>query len=199
MNKIPCISQNMEAKFLPSDVCIFGRLLPATVHSADYWFDSGGCGGSMFHPLSHIDAKTPFRYIETHCCFWSTVSKRGTHFEHSFLIDKSSCKMWIHYLLISSTPLLSHATSIYDQPKWVFWCFQGQVSILGEFSIICFCMTAFKVSIPPLNCCFRCSRVWITLIKPMIYLNCIFSPSESNVLSTQEIQIFPLFCNSSFT
>ena len=28
----------------------------------------------------------------THC-FWSPVSKRGTYFEHSFLIDKCSCKM----------------------------------------------------------------------------------------------------------
>ena len=27
------------------------------------------------------------------CCFWSTVSKCGTHFECSFLIDKCSCKM----------------------------------------------------------------------------------------------------------
>ena len=28
-----------------------------------------------------------------HYCFWSTVSKYGTHFEHSFLSDKCSCKM----------------------------------------------------------------------------------------------------------
>ena len=27
------------------------------------------------------------------CYFWSTVSKRNTHIEHSFLIDKCSCKM----------------------------------------------------------------------------------------------------------
>ena len=28
----------------------------------------------------------------TRCCFWSTVSKRNTRFQHSFLIDKRSCK-----------------------------------------------------------------------------------------------------------
>ena len=60
-------------------------------------------GGSMFQPLSHIYAKTPFCCIETvayntlnswhSCCFWLTRSKRGTHFEHSFLIDKCSYKM----------------------------------------------------------------------------------------------------------
>ena len=58
-------------------------------------------GGSMFHPLSHI--YTPFCCNETiankHskssmcCCFWSTMSKHSTYFEHSFLIDKCLCKM----------------------------------------------------------------------------------------------------------
>ena len=44
MNKIPCVSQNMEVKTLPTDVYIFGhfgRLSSATVHSADGRFDSG--------------------------------------------------------------------------------------------------------------------------------------------------------------
>ena len=31
MNKIPCVSQN---------ICIFGQLSPAVVHSADCWFES---------------------------------------------------------------------------------------------------------------------------------------------------------------
>ena len=44
MNKIPCASQNMEAKTLPADVYIFGcfeRLSPAAVDSADSQFESG--------------------------------------------------------------------------------------------------------------------------------------------------------------
>ena len=44
MNKIPCASQNTEAKTLPADVCVFGRLgrfSTAAVHSTDYRFDSG--------------------------------------------------------------------------------------------------------------------------------------------------------------
>ena len=61
------------------------------------------------------------------------------------------------------------------------------------FSIICVCATTFTVSIPPLNRCFRRSRVRITLIKPLLCLTEFF-PSESNALSTQENQIFPLFC-----
>ena len=44
MNKIPCASQNTEAKTLPADVCVFGCfgwLSPAAVHSANCQFDSG--------------------------------------------------------------------------------------------------------------------------------------------------------------
>ena len=44
MNKIPCASQNTEAKTLPADVYVFshlGQLLPTAVHSADCRFDSG--------------------------------------------------------------------------------------------------------------------------------------------------------------
>ena len=68
-----------------------------------------------------------------------------------------------------------------------------QIWVTWAFSIICVCTTAFKVSIPPLNYCFRQSRVWITLIKSLVCLNSIFSPSETNDLSTHEIQIFPFF------
>ena len=63
MYKITCTSQNTEAKILPTDICVFsrfGQLSPAAVHSADCQF-----GGSMFHPLSHIYAKTTFCCVET--------------------------------------------------------------------------------------------------------------------------------------
>ena len=57
-----------------------------------------------------------------------------TYFEHSFFI----AKWWIHCLMISSTTLLPHITSIYDQPKQVcgvFWCFLGPLPNLGDPSI----------------------------------------------------------------
>ena len=63
MNKIPCASQNMEAKTLPADVCIFGRFGWLSQLTAN--LTQEGSGGSMFHPLSHIYAKTPFCCIET--------------------------------------------------------------------------------------------------------------------------------------
>ena len=134
MNKIPSASQNTEAKTLPTDVCIFdrfGRLSPATVHSADCWFDTGvKCWIYVSSIVTYL--RKNFFLLDWNrckqcsessmrCCFWSTVSKRGTYFEHSFLIDKFLYK--IHGLLISSTPLLSPATSIYDQPKWFFSVF----------------------------------------------------------------------------
>ena len=140
------------------------------------------------------------------CCFCSTVSKRCTHFEHSFSLTKAHAKWWIHCLLISSTPLLSYATSIYDQPKrvcWVFWCFPGQFRIWATwaFSIICVCTTTFKVSIAPFNLCFRRGRVRITLIKPFLCLNSIFPIRKQYFINTQnsDFSIVLKICNSSFT
>ena len=106
MNKIPGASQNMEAKTLLADVYIFdphGWLSPAAVHSADYQFDSGVkwwihvssivtylCKNSF---LLHWNSCKQCSELSTRCCFWLTMSKRGIHFEHSFLSDKCLCKM----------------------------------------------------------------------------------------------------------
>ena len=105
-------------------------------------------GGSMCHPLSHVYTKTLF------CCF-ETVANNTLNCRCFVVFDRlwvnaapalnavfSStnvhAKWWIHCLLISSTPLVSHATSIYDRLKrvyWVFSCFQGWLLNLGNQSI----------------------------------------------------------------
>ena len=160
--------------------------------------------GSMFISIAKYLCKNSFLLHWNSCkqcselltCFWSTVSKRGTHFEHNFLIEKCSCKMMntlpsdifnssaiscIFYLWSAETSWWSFFGVFRDNCWiWVTWA----------FSIICVCTTAFKVSIPPNNHCFRWSRVRITLIKLLLCLNSIFFPSESNALSTHKIQIF---------
>ena len=103
-------------------------------------------GWSIFHPLSHIYAKTPFCCVKTVVnntessmyCFWSTVSKHAPILNIVFSLINVHAKWWIHCLLISSTLLLSRATSIYDQPKrvcGVFWCFLEQLPNLGNLSV----------------------------------------------------------------
>ena len=91
----PCLL--MFASFVALDG--FYQLL-SIQHTADLTLE--WTGGSMFHPLSHIYTKTPFCYVESwkqrsessmRCCCWLTLSKRDTHFEYSFLIDKCPCKM----------------------------------------------------------------------------------------------------------
>ena len=105
MNKIYCTSQNTEVKTLSADVGVFGQfgqLSPATVHSADCRFDSGVkwwihvssivtylCQNSF---LLHWNSCKQHSELSMHC-FWLTVNKCYIHFQHSFLIDKSSCKM----------------------------------------------------------------------------------------------------------
>ena len=117
----------------------------------------------------------------TRCCFWSTVRKCSTHFQHSFLIDKCSSKM---VNTLPSDIFNSSAISINfnlwsaKTSLWRFCIFWDNCRIWATWahSIICVCTTAFKVSIPSLNRCFWRSRFRITLIKPLLCLNSIFSP-----------------------
>ena len=81
--------------------CIFGRF--GRLSLADCWFDSRVKWwiyiSSIFTYLHknsfflHWNSDKQHSESTTHCCFWSTVNKCGTHFEHSFLIDKYSGKM----------------------------------------------------------------------------------------------------------
>ena len=105
-------------------------------------------GGSMFHPLSHIYTKITLCCIEKvannalnrQCVvffdwLWANAA---TTLNTAFSLTNVHAKWWIHCLLISSTPLLSCATSIYDWLKrvcGVFWCFPGQLPILGDLRI----------------------------------------------------------------
>ena len=62
-------------------------------------------------------------------------------------------------------------------------------------SIICVCMTTFKVSIPPLSHCFQWTRVWITLIKPLLCLNSIFSHQKAMLYQHIKFRFFQCFEN----
>ena len=130
------------------------------------------------------------------CCFWSNVSKRCTHLENSFLIDKCSCKIVniLPFDIFNSSAISRKFNLWLAKKKFVeFFGDNCWIWVTWAFSIICVCTTTFKVSIPPLNHCFQWSRVRITLIKLLLCLNSIFFPSESNALSIHGIQIFPLF------
>ena len=139
MNKILCASQNTEAKTLPGEVCVFGhfgRLLPAAVYSVDSHFNSKVKWWINFH----LFTQKLFYCIET-------VANNALNLQHVVVLNRLwanaeptlnigisltnvNAKWWIHCLLISSTPMLSHATSIYDRPIRVYrvlWCFPEQL------------------------------------------------------------------------
>ena len=105
-------------------------------------------GGSMFHPLSHIYTKTSFCCVKTVAnntlnCWHIVVFDRlwantTPTLNTAFSLTNVHAKWWIHCLLISSTPLLSHATSIYDWPKrvcGVFRCFLEQLPNLSDLRL----------------------------------------------------------------
>ena len=139
MNKILCASQNMEAKTLLADVCVFGQfgwLSPVALHSADSWFDYEVKW--WIHVLSSVTYLCTNSFLlswnscrqcsesSTLCCFWLTVSKHCTHLEHSFLSDKCSYKM-VNILLsdIFNSSAVSHNFNLRSakQVCGVFLCF----------------------------------------------------------------------------
>ena len=80
------------------------------------------------------------------------------------------------------------------QDKWQIW-------VTWAFSIICVCMSTFKVSIPPPNHCFQQSRVRITLIKLLLCLNSIFPIRKQCFINIKNSDFFIILkiCNTSFT
>ena len=145
MNKIPCAFLNTEAKTLLTDVCVFGWLSPAAVHSADWRFNSGV---KWWIHVSHIYAKSHFCCVETVAnnvlnrwrvlVFDQLWANATPTLNTAFSLTNVHAKWWIHCLLISSTPRLSRATSIYDRSKRVcgfFCCFPRQLPNLGDQSV----------------------------------------------------------------
>ena len=134
-----------------------------------------------------------------YCSFWLTVCKHGVHFEHSFLIDKCSCKM-VNTLLsdIFKSSAISQNFNLWSA-KMSLWSFllldNCRIWVTWAFSIICVCTTTFKVSIPPLNHCFRWSRVWIILMKPLLCLNSIFSHQKAMLYPQTKFRFFHCFEN----
>ena len=164
-----------------------------------------GSGGSMFHPLTHIYIKTPVYCVETvankalncrHVVFDWLWANAAPTLNKAFLLTNVHAKYWIHCLLISSNPLLSHTTSIYNCPKQVYGVFDVfqdncQIWMTWAFEIICVLnTTVLKVIIPPLNCCFQWSRVQITLIKLLLCLNSIFPHQKAMLCQHTKFRFF---------
>ena len=210
MYKIPCISQNTEAKTLPADVWIFdhfGQLSPAAVHSADYWFNFGVKWGIHVSSTVIYLCKNPFLLCWNSCkecselsthCFWSTESKHSIYLEHSLLIDKCSYKM-VNTLpsdiFNSSAISCNFSLQLAKTSLWSFLMFSRSTAKFGQPE-----QSASFVSVWP---CLKSAYHLLAIVsdkaesKKHLWCHCfawtVFFPSESNALSTHEIQIFPLF------
>ena len=129
------------------------------------------------------------------CCFWLTLSKCSTYFEHSVLSEYTafwhlnSCAISLNFSLWSVKEFVEFFVVFRDNCQiWVTWA----------FSIICVCTTTFKFSMPPLNHCFRWNRVWITLIKTLLCLNSISSHQKAILYQqNSDFSIVLKICKSS--
>ena len=76
-----------------------------------------------------------------------------------------------------------------------------RIWVTCAFSFICVGLTAFKVSISPLKRCFPRNRVRITLLKPLLCFNNIFTIRKQYFINARNSDVFIVLkiCNSSFT
>ena len=164
--------------------------------------------GSMLHLLSHTTWKNTF-----YCA--GTVPNSALHrrrdvlfdqlwanavsiSNRAFLCSNIYAKWWIHYLLISFRALTqlqftigkNHLVDFLN----VFW-HNFQVWAIKAFSIIGVCTAAFKISRTLFYHLSRCSRVRITLVKPLLCLNGIFSHWKAMLYQHTEFRFFHCFEN----
>ena len=201
----------MEAKTLPADVCVFGcfgRLSSAAVHSVDNQFYSGRKWSIHFSSIVPYLRKNSFVLRWNSCKqrsdgLWANAAPTFIHLSHwqMFIQNSDYTTFWYLQFLYYLTQL----QFTIEQNEFVefFGVFQDncRIWVTWAFTIICVCTTAFKVSIPPLHHCFRWSRVWIILIKPLFCLNSIFPIKKQCFINTGNSD-FPIVLknnNSSFT
>ena len=184
------------------------HLLLSTQLTADLTLEWNG--GSLFHPLSNIYIKIPFCCIETvtnyalnrqHIVFDWLWANATPSLNSAFSLTNVNAKWWIHCLLISSTTLLSHATSIYNWSKWVcevFLVFSGTTADFGwlvHSASFLSVQLHLKSALPPPNHCFWLSRGRITLIKPLFCLNSNFFHWKTMLYQHTKFKFFHCFEN----
>ena len=211
MNKILCTSQNTKAKTLSSDVCVFGHfewLSPAGVHSADCRFDSEVKWWIHVSSIVRYVHKTPFRCVETvvnnALNRWLVVVFDRLWANTAPTVTTAFSLTNVHDIFYSSA-ISRNFNSRSAKTNFVefFGVFRDNCRIWATwaFSLIYFCMTAFKVHIAPLNRYFWWSRVRITLIKPLLWLNGISPVRKQCFINTRnsDFSIVSKICNCSLT
>ena len=160
-------------------------------------------GESIFHPLSHIYAKSPF------CCV-ETIANNALNRRRVVAFDRlwanaaqlSHCHTMVNTLpsdifTFSAIPRNFNLRSA-KMNLWSILVFSGTTAEFG-------CSASF-VSVRPrlksaYNRCFRRSRVRIILIKPLLCLNSIFPIRNQCFINTRnsDFSIVLKICNCSFT
>ena len=102
----------------------------------------------------------------------------------------SGVKWWIHCHIFMQKLLFV----VLKQWLTCFWSTVSQIWATWSFSIMCLC-DWFKVSVPPFNCCFWGSRVWIRLIKPLLCFNTIFTHQKAMFYQHTKFRFFHCFEN----
>ena len=144
---IPFPPQKMDAMTFPAYCWVFGRfgwLSQTAVTSDDGRLDSGvqwwihTSTMVMYRPknsgLFRLKMLKHSSEASTCCCFWSTVSERGTHFEKTFSHGQmfmQNCENTTFRHLHDVSDLLQLQFAIFQDDFWAFLMFSGVTTSFG--------------------------------------------------------------------
>ena len=133
----------------------------------------------------------------TRCCFWSGMSKRGTHFGNNLRTPKDSCKILntlrSNIFKVSAisrrfnlrSPKIILCTFVVSRNNCWFWAERA-------FSVIGVCTTAFTFGIPVDDCSFSLMPSPHNAYEATALLQQYFFPLKSNVWLTLETPFWHL-------
>ena len=109
----------------------------------------------------------------------STVSKRGTHLEYNFFVLKFSCTTLntVPFDIFRMSAISCNFTFRSDKIIFRICVFGSSRLSWTTWALRVFgvCSTAFKICIPSANGCFRWGIFPVTLFKPLLSSNGIFT------------------------
>ena len=138
-----------------------------------------------------INCQQMWHPLWTQLSHWQMFMQNGEYTVIWYLLQLLCYLMQLQFMISQNKFVELFAVFRDNCQIWVTWA----------FSIICVSMIMFKVSILPLNHCFRWRRVRITFIKPLLCLNSIFPPIRKQCfINTQnsDFSIVLKICNCSF-
>ena len=154
-------------------------LWPAFPLSSWLSWRSFGLWWKVMNPCYRVNSFKQRSESWIRCCFCSTVNKRGTYLEYNSFILKFSCTTLntVPFDIFRMSAISCNFTKWQNDFQDFFCVFGSSHLSLTTWTLRIFgvCSTAFQTCKPSANGCFRSGIFPVTLSKPLLSLNGIFT------------------------